>query len=648
MAGLIAEEVKRRVRETTDIVDLVRSYGIELKRAGRNLKAVCPFHQEKTASFNVNPEGQYFKCFGCGKSGDVFSFVMLHERVEFPDALRMLAERAGIQVEYDPVAASQAKKEGDWKSYLYKLNTSAAAYFREMLYAPAGEAARAYLEKRGLKPEMWERFGLGYAPSGGLVARLQAQKAPPRALERAGLASLREDGSAFDYFRDRLMFPISDVQGRVIGFGGRVLGDGEPKYLNTRETPVFSKGRTIYGLHQAREAIVETRRAVLMEGYTDVIMSHQFGQRNVVAALGTAITADHVRMLRRVADQMVVLTDSDAAGARAAERSLEVLFQEGEDEGTRIVRLPGEAKDPCDFLLEHGAEPFVAALQQGQRLFDYKFERVVAGHDIGTPGGQAAAAKELMALVSLLPDVRQRTAYRAEVAARLRLDESALEFVRRKAPVEKEEFNVGPPPAENQVAGAERELLGCLFHQPAFIEAAVGDVDLTAFRGTGERLIGKAILAAVDAGRLPPDLNNLSPDTHSLSGMVAREVLTGLSEDADLFEGGKLVKEEDLARARSLCVALAEEETKLEKASVEEHYNSILLALRRANLEEELREVGRAVAAAEARGDVDALAEAVKRREQIQFSLGPAPSRLPGFGRHLVLKAAVQRSDPRR
>jgi DNA primase len=635
MAGLVAEEVKRRVREATDIVDLVRLYGIELKRAGRNLKALCPFHQEKTASFNVNAEGQYFKCFGCGKSGDVFTFVMLHERVEFPDALRLLAERAGIQVEYDPVAAGQAKKEGDWKSYLYKLNTSAAAYYREMLYGPAGAAARAYLEKRGLKQEMWERFGLGYAPSGGLAARLQAQKAPPRALDRAGLASLREDGSAYDYFRDRLMFPISDVQGRVIGFGGRVLGDGEPKYLNTRETPLFSKGRTIYGLHQAREAIVQTRRAVLMEGYTDVIMSHQFGQRNAVAALGTAITADHVRMLRRVADEMAVLTDSDAAGARAAERSVEVLFQEGEDEETRIVRLPGEAKDPCDFLLERGVEPFVAAVQQGQTLFEYKFQRVVAEHDIGTPGGQAAAAKELMALVSLSPDPQRRKAYRRAVAERLNLPEDALAFTPRKAAA------AATPPmesvaAESALARAERDLLQLLFHQPAFIEAAAGDVDLTAFRGMPERLIGKAVLAAVDAGRLPPDLKNLSPDTHSLSGMVAKEVLTGLSSEADLFEGGKLVKEEDLARARSLCVNLAEESMEPRKQSLQEHYLGVLRSLQRVRLEEELREAKRGVAAARARGDAAAEAEAQRRLDEIRMAFRSQPD-LPGRARHVLL-----------
>jgi DNA primase len=361
-------------------------------------------------------------------------------------------------------------------------------------------------------------------------------------------------------------------------------------------------------------------------------MSHQFGQRNVVAALGTAITTDHVRMLRRVADQMVVLTDSDAAGARAAERSLEMLFQEGEDEETRIVRLPGEAKDPCDFLLAFGAEPFVAALKEGQTLFDYKFRRVVAGHDIGTPGGQAAAAKELMALVSLSPDPQRRAAYRCEVASRLKLPENSLTFAPRKTVNVAAGEGTGSaavPEPVNAVGRAERGLLRWLFHQPAFIEAAVGDVDLTAFRGTGERLIGKAVLAAVDAGRLPPDLKNLSPDTHSLSGIVAREVLAGLSEDADLFEGGKLVKEEDLAQARSLCVELAEEGFEFKKRNPDEQYGALIEELLGSRLDGELEDAKRAVAAARARGDSQEIAEAEKREQEALLAVGRSARRRP-------------------
>jgi DNA primase len=625
MRSLFGEDLKRRVRDATEIMDLIRSYGVELKRAGRNWKGLCPFHQEKTPSFNVNPEGQYYKCFGCSKSGDVFSFVMAHERVEFPDALRLLADRANIQVEVDPAAVAQAKKDGDWKSYLYRLNGSAASYYREQLKGSEGERARAYLAKRGISEEMWEVFGLGYAPASGagLVRQLQAQRAPVKALDRAGLVGLRDDGTAYDYFRDRLMFPICDQQGRVIGFGGRVLGEGEPKYLNTRETFLFSKGRSIYGLHLAREAIVEQRRAVLVEGYTDVIMSHQFGFKNVVAALGTAVTADHTRVLRRMADEVDLLLDSDSAGANAAERSLVVFFQEALS--ARIVRLPGAAKDPCDFLLASGREAFEQALTQRQDLFDFKFGRVAAVYDLRRPDGIAKAAKELMDLVSLSPDPVRRAAYRRDVASRLNLPEQELRFVqpvKMAAPDHGGAEEVARP--EHTLAGVEREVLRWLFHQPAWILTAVGEVDLTGFTGVSERLIAKALLSAVDAGRLPPNAPDLTPDSHSLSGLVAREALTGLSSAMDLF-AGKVVDEGDLDRARAVCVQLAEESPQLGKTAPEEYYRSLISDLSGTSCEHQLGALKATLAAARSRGDEGEARGIEKQIDEIERRLPLSP-----------------------
>ncbi|HYF48187.1 MAG TPA: DNA primase, partial [Planctomycetota bacterium] len=326
MPGIFSEDLKRRVREANNLVDVVQAAVGKLTRAGRNLKACCPFHNEKTPSFNVNADGQYFKCFGCGKSGDVFTFVMLHERVEFPEAFQMLADRAGIRVEVDPQAAVVHQKEKDWKSYLYKINDVAAKFFREQLFSDAGKAAREYIKKRGLSDEICEQFRIGYAPSGGspLLERLRSMKAPVKAIVEAGLATQRDDGSVRDFFYDRLMFPITNIEGKVIAFGGRILGLGEPKYLNTRETLLFSKTKTVYGIDHAKSAIVDSRKAILVEGYTDVMMCHQFGVTNVVACLGTAITSDHIRVLRRVADELLLMTDSDAAGAKASERSIAV------------------------------------------------------------------------------------------------------------------------------------------------------------------------------------------------------------------------------------------------------------------------------------------------------------------------------------
>ena len=532
------DDLKRRVRDATNILDLVQSAVGKLTRAGRNYKGCCPFHNEKTPSFNVNPEGGFFKCFGCGKSGDVFTFIMLKERVEFPEALKMLADRAGIAFESDPRAAALYQKEKDWKSYLYKLNDSAAAFFREQLYAPAGKHALAYLGKRGLNREICERFGLGYAPAGGspLLAKLRAQKAPTPAILLAGLASEKDGGSVRDFFFDRLMFPIRDAQKRVIAFGGRILGDGEPKYLNTRETPLFSKTKTVYGIDLARESIGSSRRAVLVEGYTDVMMCHQFGVENVVACLGTAVTPEHIRQLRHHADEVVMLTDSDNAGARASERSLAVLF--AEELPAKIARLPGGDKDPCDFLLSKGKEAFIAALEKSVELFDYKFERTLQTHDIRSPLGLKNAAEELMTLASLVPNTVVRNEFRRRISARLNISEKELKFDVRPAPAIPTEAvggaasasGPGPgvesgatPAPETALARAERELLQFLFHEPAWMTDAVAQLDLLAFTGACENAVARALLMAMSEGKLPPEPSLLADG--NASSIVAREVM---------------------------------------------------------------------------------------------------------------------------
>lgn len=613
MPGPSSEDLKRRVREANDIVDVVQAAIGKLTRAGRNLKACCPFHREKTPSFNVNPEGQYFKCFGCGKSGDVFTFVMLQERVEFPEAFRILADRAGIRVEFDPKAAEQHKKDNQWKDYLYRLNDVAAKFFREQLAADAGKSAREYLERRGLSSAICKRFGLGYAPSSGspLLARLLSQRAPPKVIALAGLATQREDGSLRDFFFDRLMFPIHDLAIRTIAFGGRSLGDGEPKYLNTRDTLLFSKTKTVYGLDLAKEQIIQTRRAILVEGYTDVMMCHQFGITNVVACLGTAITADHVRQLRRLADEILILTDSDAAGAKASERSLAVLFQE--EMPARVVRLPGTDKDPCDFLLAHGKkEPFEEALQQSVELFEYKFDMVREKYDIRTPNGFKSAVQELMELVSLIPDNATRSKWRYEVARRLNVDERDLQYEARPGPavVRQEDELPQPdlglvPPPESKVAGMERELLGLLFQEPALLGDAVTRVDLAALCGRPERLVGRAILEALGDGKLPPDVEALA---HATPGsLVAREVLQQLLDAAPDDGPGQV------DHARALCISLAEAAPAGSKLRAEMRLEMCARRLRRASLEEQIQAADRKLAHAKLAGEAQAEAETYRQ-----------------------------------
>ncbi len=510
------EEYKRAVKDANDIVDVIQSYGVSLKRAGRNWKGLCPFHKEKTPSFSVNQDGQFFHCFGCGKGGDVISFVMESDRVDFREALETLGRRANIVPPRRGDGGAEAyeyRKWTEWKEYLFRLNAAAATYFEERLHSDAGRRAREYLNGRRISEESWKKFGLGYAPGGsGLVEYLRRKGAPDKAIERAGLAGAGDDGTLYDYFRDRVMFPISDIQGRILGFGGRVLGDGEPKYLNTRESPVFSKGRIIYGLCQARAAISSSRRAILVEGYTDVIMCHQFGIGNAVAIMGTALTRDHVRMLCRYADELVLLTDSDEAGRKASLRSLPVLL--AEDVPARVARLPGDSKDPCDFLLSEGVEAFARALEGAMDLFDFKFEAAVAGKDLANARTLAEIAGDLMETAACARNALHRNILRRRVAERLGLREEDLRFPAVKAtagdPVAAEATAVPPDDmrpgggagSTDTLAAAEQDLLKMLLRRPSFVERAATRVDLTSLSRPSLQEIGSRLLSWYAAGRL--------------------------------------------------------------------------------------------------------------------------------------------------
>ncbi|MCX7805610.1 MAG: DNA primase [Planctomycetota bacterium] len=560
------EEYKRLIKDANDIVEVVQSYGVALKRSGRNWKGLCPFHREKTPSFNVNQEGQFFHCFGCGKGGDIISFVMESDRVDFREALETLGRRANIQPprrEDGGAEADEYRKWMEWKEYLFRLNAAATEYFGEQLASDAGRRAREYLKGRGISEESWRKFGLGYAPGGGgLVNHLRSKGAPDKAIERAGLAGVGDDGTLYDYFRERVIFPIPDAQGRILGFGGRVLGDGEPKYLNTRESPVFSKGKIIYGLSQARAAISSSRRAILVEGYTDVIMCHQFGVGNAVAIMGTALTRDHVRTLGRYADELVLLTDSDEAGMKASLRSLPVLL--AEDVPAKVARLPGEAKDPCDFLLSEGVEAFRKALEEAKDLFDFKFEAAIAGKDLTSPRVLAEVAGDLMETAACARDALRRNILRRQVAERLRLREEDLKFPEVRAgsadsapavasapvpaglPTPAGGAGSGGAGAMDTLAAAERDLLKMLLHRPPLVERAATRVDLTALSRPDLREIGNRLLAAYAAGRL----GNRPADT------LAREIEDSEAQRlaikmlAEPFVGSRMMTEDEEFRFR--------------------------------------------------------------------------------------------------
>ncbi|HYC76047.1 MAG TPA: DNA primase, partial [Planctomycetota bacterium] len=409
------DETVERVRAATDIVDLVSRY-VPLRRAGGAFKGLCPFHQEKSPSFHVNPQRQIFKCFGCGQGGDVFSFLMKLEKATFPDALRQLAERAGIPLK--PATPEESRRR-DARQELYRALDWAQRVFARDLRGPAGAACLAYVESRGIDATPREEFGLGYARGGGraLVEYAAKQGVPVDLLERAGLVLKRDGGGWYDRFRDRLTFPIRDRQGRVVAFGARSLDGSEPKYLNSPETDLFQKGRTLYGLDLLRTHRRE-QPVLVMEGYTDVIMARQAGLTGAVATLGTAFTPAHAVLLRAHADRVVLLYDGDAAGLDAAARAAPLLLDEGLSGGLdlRVATLP-DGEDPCDFFVRRGAAGLAELEGFVVELADFLLSRLAAGHDLGSLAGKRRAADEAARWAAHVRDGVSRAAF-AERAAR--------------------------------------------------------------------------------------------------------------------------------------------------------------------------------------------------------------------------------------
>ncbi len=417
--AFIPEEVIDQVLRTSNIVEVIDGY-VPLKQTGKYYRALCPFHTEKTPSFTVNPERQIFYCFGCGEGGDVFRFLMRREGFSFPDAVRHLAERAGIPVP----ERGRPREEGLLK--LFELQRLACDHFRKILKAPEGVAAREYLSQRGVGSEAVERFQLGYAPAewDGLLREMTRLGLTPRQVEAAGLALPRQGGRGYyDRFRDRLMIPICDSTGKIVGFGGRALGEQQPKYINSPETPVYKKGVHLYGLHLASRAIRETRGALVVEGYFDAISLHSAGFPQTVASLGTALTADQVALVRRYADKVTLIFDPDPAGIQAAWRGLELLV--AEELGVGVVILP-HGKDPDTFARESGKDALLTQIAAAQDVVDFLLSRAEERTGLQGVDDQAAAARQVLRLIALMPEGVRRAKYIQKLAERLGVSEGSV------------------------------------------------------------------------------------------------------------------------------------------------------------------------------------------------------------------------------
>jgi DNA primase len=394
--GLISEEVINRIRDRIDIVDIVGQH-VSLTRAGQNLKGLCPFHQEKSPSFTVSPSRQIFHCFGCGSGGNVFTFLTRITGASFPETVRDLGRKVGIEVQEPTAEAGSQIQRANRTEHV---NQVAGRWFVENLRDDRlGAEARGYLTGRGIEPGTIERFGIGAAPAewDGLHKAMVKQGFTVDDLAAAGLVIPRDSGTGYyDRFRGRVMFTITDLRKRVVGFGGRVLGEGTPKYLNSPDTPLFKKGQTLFALDVAREAIARTKTVVVVEGYFDAIALHQAGLTHTVATLGTALTPEHVQVLRRFASKVVLLFDPDAAGVRAALRGLDLFVNSGL--GVKVVTLPA-GDDPDTYVRKEGPEAFVRLEQQAPSLLDFALEQNLKTAEASTIEGRIRSVDEILRIL---------------------------------------------------------------------------------------------------------------------------------------------------------------------------------------------------------------------------------------------------------
>ncbi len=423
--GLIPEEKVEEIKSRADIVEVVSDF-VTLRKAGRNFVGLCPFHQEKTPSFTVNPEKQIFHCFGCGEGGNAVTFLMKVNAMTYPEALRHLAGKMGIQIPRKPQPPGENQGV---RSAILDLNEKAASFFTGNLQGPGGREVRDYLEKRGIREETLKAFRLGFARNEwtGLRKTLERGNIPLAMAQQAGLLLPREDGSLYDRFRGRVMFPIEDASGRVIAFGGRVIGDAEPKYLNSPETPIFVKGRNLFGIRQAKETIRRKGYAVLVEGYFDVISLWNAGVRNALASLGTALTTDQVHLIKRYTKDVAVIFDSDPAGRKALDRSLEMFL--AADLEARAVFLP-EGADPDDFVRSSGAEALEELVQRSPTFMDYYLE-TLAGSGT-TIAARRSAAQGAVAMLAKVDDPIKRNLLLKRISEKTGLDQSVLKGQVRK------------------------------------------------------------------------------------------------------------------------------------------------------------------------------------------------------------------------
>jgi DNA primase len=506
LAIFIPEDKVLEIKNAADIVDIV-SEVVHLKKSGKNFLGLCPFHSEKTPSFSVSPEKQMFHCFGCGVGGNIFSFIMKHDGLAFPEAARTLAKRYGINIPKQSLTLEQKERISERESLL-NINRQAMDFFcRALRSQTVGIQAMTYLKKRGFSPEIIDKFHLGYAPKGwdNLLNFISKKGVPLALVEKSGLILPKKDKRGYyDRFRDRIIFPILDVNQEVIGFGGRVLDDSLPKYLNSPETRVYNKSRSLYGLYTAKDKCRTTNTIFIVEGYLDLLALHQHGIENSVATLGTALTAEHVRLLTRYASRMVLVYDSDEAGIRSALRCVDIFWKEHVDfsrgdvfreekADTHILVLPNE-HDPDSFLMENGRKLFQQAASQAPGIITFLIERTIDKHGLTTEGKIRVIA-ELQRPLATINDKVARSLYVKQLAERIGIDEKiVLEKVREDRSVKSIKKSDERRGVADNGSRLEKQIIAMMLQFPAILPAIKMHNVVEYIENDALKSIGKTVL----------------------------------------------------------------------------------------------------------------------------------------------------------
>jgi len=558
-----SESFLQELTERNEITDVVSAYVRLTKRSGSNLFGLCPFHSEKTPSFSVAPDKQIYHCFGCGKGGTVINFIMEIENLSYPDAVRFLARRAGIPVPEDEKDENYSRRER-----MLRLNRDAAVFFHDQLSVPDGEIARNYIAKREISPAMVTRFGLGFAPDSwdSLVSSMLKMGYSRHELIDAGLARASKNGGggAYDTFRNRLMFPVIDIRGSVIGFSGRILDSGEPKYMNSPETLVFNKSHNLFAMNLAKKS--KKGYIILSEGNIDVVALHQAGFDCAVASLGTSLTQEQARLISRYTGEVVIAYDGDAAGQKASQRAISILQQL--DLKVRVLRISG-AKDPDEFIKTFGAAAFENLLTRSENHIEYRLADIASKYDLATDESRVSFLKDATGLIASLPSTVEREVYARKAADMAKVSDDAVitevERLRKKIigqAKKKQESDISRPvrtrqPRERSIrfenvksAAAEKGVLRLLYFEPGLFTGAAGIAEEDFSVPTFGKMFSE-IAKRTKTGAQP----SLAPLSESFSGEEISLLTEILSEPQELAQSKKalddyinIIKTEKLAR----------------------------------------------------------------------------------------------------